>query len=110
MGRTENRKFYNEMCKIGKYNSDTYRAWMSKMYRTNSNGDLILDSNNKPIMKGSAVGLYFQFYMALIFAIFFVYENPIVVEKKGDGYNSVYGGLHMRWHHRKRDKKDDSGK
>lgn len=34
-------------------------------------------------------------------------ENPIVVERQGDGSNSVSGGLHMRWSHRKKKGRED---
>jgi hypothetical protein len=48
--------------------------------------------------------------MSIIFATFFLVENPIVVERQGDGYNSVSGGLHMHWSHKHKKKEKDDKK
>lgn len=114
MGDQSSRQFYNMICKITKYNSPEYVGWMRKFYKTSTDASgnvaFVLGSDGKPEMKGSVIGLYFQFYMALIFAILFVYENPIVVERQGDGSNSVSGGMHMHWSHKKGGKGKEEGK
>lgn len=111
MGDQSSRQLYNALCKVAKYNSEEYVGWMRKFYTTDTDSSgkvsFVLGSDGKAEMKGSVVGLYFQFYMALIFAFFFVYENPIVVERQGDGSNSVSGGMRMRWTHHKKNKQED---
>lgn len=94
---------YNKcLWKVVKYNSSSYTKWVNK-FKT---GDLT-DNDGNFIVKSSVSSLYFQFYLALIMSIWFVYQNPIVIERTPDGANNVKGGMHMRMKHRKNKNKDE---
>jgi len=76
---------YNKcLWKIVKYNASAYDKWVSK-FKT---GDLT-DTDGNFVVKSSASALYFQFYIALVMSIWFVYQNPIVIERTTDGANNV---------------------
>ena len=96
----ETRKAYNSLLKINKYNSGAYDTWVNKF--------LTKDSTGNYMVKQAVSALYFQFYLAIVFSIWFVYQNPIVFEQNSDGTQTMRGGLH--WHHRRHDKKPKKDK
>lgn len=94
------RSAYNSILKINKYNSGAYNTWANKL--------LAKDSKGNYIVRPSVGALYFQFYLAIVFSIWFVYQNPIVFEPNADGTQTFRGGLH--WRHRRNDKKEKKSK
>ncbi len=89
--KKENTTFTNTLMKINKYNSadangnNVYTKWMYKF----------IDIETR-VIKSSACSLYFQFYLALILAIWFSYQNPIVIKRNEYGEDEVTGGFRHR--------------
>ncbi len=88
---SEIRRAYNSLIKINKYNSGAYDSWANKF--------LSKDVKGNYVVKQAVSALYFQFYLAIVFSIWFVYQNPIVFEQNSDGTQTMRGGIH--WHHRR---------
>ena len=89
------RKTYNTILKINKYNCGAYDKWVNKFLGRDVNGGFVV--------KQCVSALYFQFYLAIVFSIWFVYQNPIVFTQTADGSQEMKGGIH--WHHRRRGEK-----
>lgn len=100
----ENRSFVNTLYRINKYNKtnkdgiNVYRDWKYKFYD--------VDKNMR--VKSSVVSLYFQFFLSIILALWFIKQNPIVCDRNPDGTISMSGGI--KFGRRKRKKKTDEEK
>ena len=93
---SEIKKAYNSLLKINKYNSGAYDKWANKFLARDNHGGLVV--------RQAVSGLYFQFYLAIVFSLWFVYQNPIVFSSGEDGSHVLGGGVH--WHHKHRDRRE----
>lgn len=101
--------FINELCKINKYNSvdengnKIYKKWVSKFFYGADS------STGEASAKTVVCALYYQFIIAVVFSIWFVVQNPIVLERTDDG-NMVKGGLRNPFKFKKHKRKDKKEK
>ena len=84
--KKENSSFINVLMKINKYNStsdghNVYTKWVYKF----------MEQDEDRTIKASVSSLYFQFYLAVILAIWFCYQNHITVD--GDRCNLTVSSL-----------------
>lgn len=83
---------YNLLRKIEKYNSPVYTTFVEKFI--NYTGDLTgargVDYEFVSV-KGLSAFLFHQIFLAFVLSIYFVYQNPIVVNKNQYGENEVEG-------------------
>lgn len=110
---------YNVALKILKYNSSVYRKYVEKfinyslLTEDGLDGDYGIDYEFISVKATSAI-LYYQYFLALVLAIYFTYQNPIVIKRNENGENEVQGrvfpriGFGKREHKRKNHKNKDS--
>jgi hypothetical protein len=83
---------YNLLRKIEKYNSPEYTRFVEKFinYTGNLNGTRGVDYEFVSV-KGLSAFLFHQIFLAIVLSAYFVYQNPIVVNKNQNGENEVEG-------------------
>jgi hypothetical protein len=90
--RNHYRFIYNLLRKIDKYNSEVYKPFIEKFinYTGDLNGARGVDYEFQSV-KGLSAFLFHQIFLAIVLSLYFVYQNPIVINRNQSGENEVEG-------------------